>query len=194
MPLDVTEWNRNDGFSPGSPIIVNAVGVDLDRSGLPQIGDIGASTGDDSASVLLDMETGERLAHWAELDAAAPGHRSSAAHHPPRGQPAARAPHRGRAPAPRGRGGCSARRADRVRGVPRRPHHRHRRGGGPSTADRGGHRLPGRGRRAARRPVARMGLHRGVRRQPDGPPGGDARRRVRARRRGGAVRSRSPRS
>jgi hypothetical protein len=67
--LDVTEWNRNDGFSPGSPIIVNAVGVDPARSGLPPIGDIGASMEDASASVLLDMETGERLPHWAELDA-----------------------------------------------------------------------------------------------------------------------------
>ena len=72
VPLDPTEWNRNDGFSPGTPILVHAAGVDVARSGLPTLSDIGASLADPSASVVLDMTTGTRLAHWAELDASAP--------------------------------------------------------------------------------------------------------------------------
>ena len=71
VALDTTEWNRNDGFSPGSPVLVNPVGVDPERSHLPPIGDIGASLDPDSGTVLVDMDTGERLAHWAELDAEA---------------------------------------------------------------------------------------------------------------------------
>jgi hypothetical protein len=66
--LDPAEWNRNDGFSPGTPILLSAPGVDLEASKLPPQGDIGASMSDDSASVVVDLDTGRRLAHWAELD------------------------------------------------------------------------------------------------------------------------------
>jgi hypothetical protein len=69
--LDPTEWNRNDGFSPGTPILVKASGVDLAASKLPTLSDIGASLRTSSGSVLVDMNTGKRLAHWAELDAGA---------------------------------------------------------------------------------------------------------------------------
>jgi hypothetical protein len=69
--LDPTEWNRNDGFSPGTPILVKATGVDLAASNLPTLSDIGASLRSSSGSVLVDMDTGKRLAHWAELDAGA---------------------------------------------------------------------------------------------------------------------------
>ncbi len=71
-PLDPTEWNRNDGFSPGTPILVKAAGVDVAASKLPTLSDIGASLRSSSGSVLVDMDTGRRLAHWAELDAGAP--------------------------------------------------------------------------------------------------------------------------
>ena len=70
--LDMTEWNRNDGFSPGTPMLVSAPNVDLDGSGTPTIGDIGASMADDSPTLLLDLDTGKRLAHWVELDSNAP--------------------------------------------------------------------------------------------------------------------------
>jgi hypothetical protein len=69
--LDPTEWNRNDGFSPGTPIMTKATGVDLAASNLPTLSDIGASLRASSGSVLVDMDTGKRLAHWAELDAGA---------------------------------------------------------------------------------------------------------------------------
>jgi len=70
--LDVTEWNRNDGFSPGSPLLVSAPGVDLDASRTPPIGDIGRSMTDGSPTLLVDLDTGKRLPHWVELDENAP--------------------------------------------------------------------------------------------------------------------------
>jgi len=70
--FDPTEWNRNDGFSPGTPIMVGAPRVDLARSGLPTIGDIGASLQPGSASMLFDLDAGRALAHWTELDTTAP--------------------------------------------------------------------------------------------------------------------------
>lgn len=70
--LDVSEWNRNDGFSPNSPIVFAADGVDLAASNAPAIGDIAASLDGDSPTALVDLDSGERLAHWVELDANAP--------------------------------------------------------------------------------------------------------------------------
>lgn len=67
-PIDVAEWNRNDGFSPAA--IPMAVIADLDpmASGLPPVTDIGASLAADSSLVLLDLDTGERVPAWAEID------------------------------------------------------------------------------------------------------------------------------
>ncbi len=31
-PLDPTEWNRNDGFSPGSPVLTFVPGLDLPQT------------------------------------------------------------------------------------------------------------------------------------------------------------------
>lgn len=70
--LDPTQWNRNDGFSPGTPVLAHFENVDLDASKLPRQGDIGASMEPDSGSVVVDADTGKRLAHWVELDASAP--------------------------------------------------------------------------------------------------------------------------
>ena len=70
--IDPTEWNRNDGFSPGGPIVVVVEGLDPTRTGIAPITDIGASLAPDAPVVLLDMDTGERRPLWAELDANAP--------------------------------------------------------------------------------------------------------------------------
>lgn len=70
--FDPTEWNRNDGFSPGSAILLHSGGIDPEESGLPGLDDIGASLDDDAPIVLVDTETGERWPYWAELDANAP--------------------------------------------------------------------------------------------------------------------------
>ena len=68
-PIDPAEWDRNDGFAPASSLITVVPGVDPVRSGLPPVTDIGASLDDDSALVLVDATTGDRVAAWAELDA-----------------------------------------------------------------------------------------------------------------------------
>jgi hypothetical protein len=66
--LDPTEWNRNDGFSPSTPILVHVPGLDLGRSELPSESDMGASVEGDSATVIIDLDTGRRIPHWAEVD------------------------------------------------------------------------------------------------------------------------------
>ena len=70
--LDVTDQNRADGFSPGSAILTLVPDLDVERTGIALSTDIGASLEADAPIVLLDTTSGERLAYWAELDAAAP--------------------------------------------------------------------------------------------------------------------------
>lgn len=70
--FDPTEWNRQDGFSPGSAVMIHSGGIDPTQSGLPPITDIGASLDDDAPIVIVDTATGERWPYWAELDANAP--------------------------------------------------------------------------------------------------------------------------
>jgi hypothetical protein len=66
--VDPTEWNRNDGFSPGSVILTAVPGLDLGQTGAAPITDIGASLDEDAPIVLLNADTGERHPYWAELD------------------------------------------------------------------------------------------------------------------------------
>ncbi|MCG5445809.1 hypothetical protein NIE79_004332 [Micromonospora sp. NIE79] len=72
-PIDPTEWNRQDGFSPGSPILVRVPGLDAAASGIAPVTDIGRSLAPDAPIVLLNTRTGERTPYWAELDAHAAG-------------------------------------------------------------------------------------------------------------------------
>lgn len=68
VAVDPTEWNRNDGFSPGSPIMVKVPGIDLTTTGAAPITDIGRSLDADQPIVVLDAKTGERQPFFAELD------------------------------------------------------------------------------------------------------------------------------
>jgi hypothetical protein len=70
-PIDPTEWNRNDGFSPGAAVLTVVPGVDLARSGVATIGTIGRSLEGSQPIVLLNTRTGRRHPFWAELDARA---------------------------------------------------------------------------------------------------------------------------
>ena len=70
--VDPTAWRRNDGFSPGSAVLAFLPGVDLAASRTARIDDIGRSLDDDSPTVIVDLATGERRPHWAELDQNAP--------------------------------------------------------------------------------------------------------------------------
>ncbi|GAB3454615.1 hypothetical protein GCM10027436_56120 [Actinophytocola sediminis] len=71
VPIDPEEWNRGDGFSPGSMLLASVPGVDLARTGTAPITDIGRSLRRDSPVVLIDATTGKRHPHWVELDSRA---------------------------------------------------------------------------------------------------------------------------
>ena len=68
-PIDPTEWNRNDGFSPGTPVLTVVPGVDLAKTGAAPITDPARSLDPDAPIVLIDAATGARHPYWAELDA-----------------------------------------------------------------------------------------------------------------------------
>jgi hypothetical protein len=70
--VDPTAWRRNDGFSPGSAVLAFLPGVDLAASRTARIDDIGRSLDDDSPTVVMNLLTGQRVPHWAELDQNAP--------------------------------------------------------------------------------------------------------------------------
>jgi len=83
-PIDPTEWNRNDGFSPGSAVLAFVPGIDLHRTWgtadlvAPGVGgpndprdhlaDIGRYEAVDAPVLLIDAATGERRPFWSELD------------------------------------------------------------------------------------------------------------------------------
>lgn len=71
-PFPVADYNsRFDGFSPTSQIrFLFPEGVD--PSNLPPIDGVGKSLEDNSPTVLLQAESGERWIHFAEVDARAP--------------------------------------------------------------------------------------------------------------------------
>lgn len=70
VAIDPAEWNRNDGFSPNTPILVHL--PDVDPTILPPWTDLAASLAEDAPVVLIDAATGERVPLWAELDTTAP--------------------------------------------------------------------------------------------------------------------------
>lgn len=66
---DPTEWNRNDGFSPGAMIMTHVPDIDLDQTGAVRITDIKQSLEDDAPILVIDAETGQKQLIWSELDA-----------------------------------------------------------------------------------------------------------------------------
>ena len=67
IETDPTEWNLADGFSPAAPVVLQFPGG-VSASGLPPVDNLDVSLGAESATVIVDMMTGQRVAHWAELD------------------------------------------------------------------------------------------------------------------------------
>lgn len=63
---DPSRFNLSDGFSPASTPITFIPGATT--TGLADPLTIDSSLADDSPTILLDAETGERVPHWAELD------------------------------------------------------------------------------------------------------------------------------
>jgi len=68
--FDNFRWNDRDGFSMATPIVVYFP-EKLDPASLPSHADFQKSLSPTSATVLVDMETNERVAHFAELDLSA---------------------------------------------------------------------------------------------------------------------------
>lgn len=69
--IDPTEWNRNDGFSPGAAVLMMLPDVDLEASGVAPLTDIGRSLDEDHPVRILDADTGDIIPHWVELDSLA---------------------------------------------------------------------------------------------------------------------------
>src|SRR3954470_14049600 len=80
-PIDPTDWNRSDGFSPGSLIVTKIPQIQtqaaLDRSGAVPITDIKRTYDPGAPIVLLDADTGRHQLIWSEIDSSVPsGERS----------------------------------------------------------------------------------------------------------------------
>ena len=60
VPLEVTDQNRADGFSPASTVLTFVPGVDLEASGVAPSTDIGASLDEAAPITLTDLTAGER--------------------------------------------------------------------------------------------------------------------------------------
>lgn len=69
VPMDPSDYNLNDGFSPGASMLVKVPGVDLAMTGAVPITDIEASLDVSAPIVLINATTLQRHLFWAELDA-----------------------------------------------------------------------------------------------------------------------------
>lgn len=71
-PIDPSDMNRGDGFSPGSMIVAKVPGLDslaaMRATGAVPITDMGRYADPDQPIVVIDAETGERHPIWAEID------------------------------------------------------------------------------------------------------------------------------
>jgi hypothetical protein len=73
VPIDPTDFNRADGFSPGSAISVKIPEVEtqaaFDNTGFVPLDDLQQFDDPDQPAVVIDADTGERQPIFAELDA-----------------------------------------------------------------------------------------------------------------------------
>ena len=73
-PIDPTEYNRADGFSPGQLIVVKVPGLDTPeafrKTDPVPITDIARYSEPDAPIVVIDADTGERHMIWSEIDRA----------------------------------------------------------------------------------------------------------------------------
>jgi hypothetical protein len=71
-PIVPTDWNRADGFSPGSLIVTKVPGLDTPeafaKTGSVPITDMARTYDPDAPVVLIDADTGHRALIWTELD------------------------------------------------------------------------------------------------------------------------------
>jgi hypothetical protein len=71
--VSVSEYDRNDGFSPGSALIVHVPGLDnpaaFQKTGAVGLLDMSQSFAERQPIVVIDEQTGRRQLIWSELDA-----------------------------------------------------------------------------------------------------------------------------
>lgn len=74
-PMDVSDLNRADGFSPGQPVLVRVPGLSLEATGrqrpVPRLGrdgDVLAGLHPDAAILIYDVTAGQPHLIWSELD------------------------------------------------------------------------------------------------------------------------------
>jgi hypothetical protein len=70
LATDPSGWNVADGFSPAAPMIMSFPGG-VSPEGLPPVDNFDLSLAANSPTVILDLTTGQRVAHFAEVDAQA---------------------------------------------------------------------------------------------------------------------------
>jgi hypothetical protein len=68
-PIEPSDYNRSDGFSPGASVTVKVPGLDLGMTGAAPITDIERSLDSDAPIVIVNATTLEHHLFWAELDA-----------------------------------------------------------------------------------------------------------------------------
>jgi hypothetical protein len=68
VPTDPAGWNIANGFSPSAPMVMSWKGG-VSPTGLPPHDNFDLSLAADSPTVIIDMTTGARVPHFAEVDA-----------------------------------------------------------------------------------------------------------------------------
>ena len=73
VQINAAEWNRNDGFSPGSSIVIRVPGLDntqaFNETDPVRLEDMSATYDPQAPIVVIDAATRERALIWSELDA-----------------------------------------------------------------------------------------------------------------------------
>ncbi len=67
--LDLERMNLRDGFSPANTSVLRWPDADIDRACLPPLGDLSASLDPAAAIQIFDLDAGERIPGFSELDA-----------------------------------------------------------------------------------------------------------------------------
>jgi hypothetical protein len=67
-PIQASDYNRSDGFSPGQIIVTLVPGLDLRRTGAAPVTNIGRSLGRRQPIVVIDAKTRKRQLIWSELN------------------------------------------------------------------------------------------------------------------------------
>ena len=72
VPIDPTDQNRNDGFSPGSMLVTRVPGLQslgaFENTGAVPVSDLAAYDDPNQPVVVINAETGERHPVWSEID------------------------------------------------------------------------------------------------------------------------------